>query len=155
MVNEPEICAQLSKWGRPDHFAMELASQMVLDADKMLSLCTPPKVFGSKQSTESVDPESWAIPVAMNVVDSDQDSVDVLRFDEPEGRASWIAGEPPPTQLLRARNTAAVLTAFGAIPVPKSCTVSGTLHQSVQLPSISTGRCTQRAKWASLGDGFD
>ena len=113
---------------------MDLASQMVLDADKMLSLCSPPKSYGSKQSSESVDPDCWAIPTAMNVVDSDQDSVDVLRFDEPEGRESWIAGEPPPSQLT-ARNTAAVLTAFGAIPVARSCAVSGSPRYLAAAPS--------------------
>ena len=97
---------------------------MVQDVDKMLAFCTPPKSCGSKQSTESNEADSWAIPAAMQIVDSDQDSVDVLRFDEPEGRASWIAGEPPPS-VVRARNTAAVLTAFGAVSVPKSCAVSG------------------------------
>ena len=122
---------------------MDLASHMVLDADKMLSLCSPPNCCGSKQQQSSVDPDSWAIPTAMNVVDSDQDSVDVLRFDEPEGRESWIAGEPPPSQLT-ARNTSAVLTAFGAIPVPRSCAVSGSSRLMLHPSTHSVQSCRHR-----------
>lgn len=64
------------------------------------------------------DQQAWTIPTAACalVSDSDVESVDVLRFDEPEGRASFLAGEPPPPAFV-ARNTAAVLAAFGATPV--------------------------------------
>ena len=48
------------------------------------------------------------------------------RFEEPEGRESLVAGEPPPPSLaLRALNTSAVLAAFGAVAVPAQTSPAG------------------------------
>ena len=72
------------------------------------------------------DQPGWSIPAGLAAApsDSDVESVDVLRFDEPDGRASFLAGEPPP---LIARNAAAVLAAFGATAVPAHATPGGML----------------------------
>ena len=77
--------------------------------------------------TAEEDQIGWTIPAgpAAALSDSDVESVDVLRFDEPDGRASFLAGEPPPAALV-ARNVAAVLTAFGASAVPANVTPAGT-----------------------------
>lgn len=55
------------------------------------------------------------------------------RFDEPEGRESLVAGEPPPYNALRALNTSAVLAAFGALPVNAATTPAGAGLHSPQL----------------------
>ena len=81
--------------------------------------------------TSEEDQQQWTIPAvpAVTISDSDVDSVDILRFDEPEGRASFVAGEPPPAALV-ARNTTAVLAAVGATLVGAAVTAAGTLQRA-------------------------
>ena len=87
--------------------------------------------------TSEEDQLAWTIPAGPGaaVSDSDVESVDVLRFDEPEGRASFLAGEPPPAALV-ARNTTSVLAAFGAIPVPVGTTPAGAAQPSYQIAAL-------------------
>ena len=73
--------------------------------------------------TSEEDQVGWTIPVglAAPMSDSDVESVDVLRFDEPEGRTSFIAGEPPPIMQL----AAAIYAAFGTTVFPAHATPAG------------------------------
>ncbi|KAK9785259.1 hypothetical protein WJX73_007314 [Symbiochloris irregularis] len=67
----------------------------------------------------SADEDHWSIPVGPAVqTDSDVESVDVIRFEELDGRAVFSAGEPPPSAAM----TSAVLTSFGATRVASDAT---------------------------------
>lgn len=87
--------------------------------------CKEPTSSSGRQTEE--DQPAWTIPAgaAVAVSDSDVESVDVLRFDEPEGRASWIAGEPPPAQESAVKDCAAVLAAYRAATVPAGTSAEG------------------------------
>lgn len=79
--------------------------------------------FGSGAHS-SADEDQWSIPVGPAVLtDSDVESVDVIRFEELDGRAVFNAGEPPPSAAL----TSAVLTGFGAARVSAGSTPAGVL----------------------------